>query len=78
LTDIGRQSGCFDDIPSLSARHPPSRSEGDFIDGCLLAVFNYSDTLLAGQMASNQWFKVIQRTLRGVVVLALMADANSG
>jgi hypothetical protein len=48
------------------------------IVGCLLAVFNYSDTLLAGQMASNQWFKVIQRTLRGVVVLALMADANSG
>ena len=51
------------------------------IVGCLLAAINHGDTLLAGQMASNQWLKVLLKFCVPYAVSwysALMADANSG
>jgi hypothetical protein len=46
-----------------------------------LAAINHGDTLLAGQMASNQWLKVPLKFCVPYAVSwysALMADANSG
>ena len=50
------------------------------IVGCLLAAINHSDTLLAGQMSSNQWLKVLLTFCVPYAMSwysALMADANS-
>ncbi len=47
--------------------------------GCVLAAINHGDALLAGQMTSSQWFKVLLTFCVPYAVScysALMADAN--
>ena len=69
---MGRQSGCFDDIPSLSARHPPSRPEGQLNSWLPFGRHQSRRHLVSwpnGFQPMAQSAADILRTLRGVVVL---------